>query len=449
MLATPVTSRSLAIKEGPYAEVFARVERGDENIFLTGRAGSGKTTFLKGWIEATQQKTVVLAPTGIAAINAGGQTIHSFFKFPPRLLDPSDAKRGPNGAIIRKIDTMVIDEASMVRADIMDAMDRSMRVARGKDRPFGGVRMILVGDPAQLPPIVERDAEEYFAERFGGPYFFDAPGFRNGDFTRIELLRVFRQTELDFLALLDRVRRASMQAGDGQMLNTRIAERPKVNADATDHDAAIVLTPTNEAARVINEVELARLPGEIVPFEGEAGGEFDAKLFPVDGTLRLKPGARVILTRNDPDGRWVNGTIGTVAELTPKSIKVAVRGMVYDVTQATWERYRYELDARADKISKAVVGSFKQFPVRLAWALTVHKAQGLTFDAVHIDFGRGMFAHGQAYVALSRCRTLDGLTLSRPLRMSDIVVDERAFAMGDEHVVAGTDDYRISQLLGR
>ncbi len=429
----------------PYLAVHRLLEDTGAPVFLTGRAGSGKSTLLRDWVGATRKTVAVLAPTGIAAINVGGQTVHSFFKFPPRYLEARDIRKGPNGGVIRRLDALVIDEVSMVRADLMDAVDGVLRLARNDQSPFGGVQMILVGDPHQLPPVVDRALAQHFDQRFGGGYFFNTSGFRAAGFTKVELRRVFRQSDGEFLAILDRIRRADIRNEDGQRLNTCVRPRPDLSAD----ESAIVLTPTNEVAGRINAAQLARLPGDSTVYPGGVDGDFDAKLFPVEADLALKPGARVMITKNDPDGRWVNGTIGVIEELGAAVIRVRVGRLVHDIEKTTWERFRYDVDIMADAVTKTAVGAFRQFPLRLAWALTVHKAQGLTFDAVHIDFGSGMFAHGQAYVALSRCRTLAGLGLSRPLRRSDLVVDPRAFDYGEEDVLVEADDYVITRLTGR
>lgn len=439
------TNRGLVSAPTPYLAVHRLLEDTSAPVFLTGRAGSGKSTLLRDWVAGTKKTVVVLAPTGIAAINVGGQTVHSFFKFPPRYLEPRDVRKGPNGAVIRRLDALVIDEVSMVRADLMDTIDGALRLARNDQSPFGGVQMIVVGDPHQLPPVVDRALGQAFEQRFGGSYFFNTAGFRAAGFTKVELRRVFRQSDADFLAILDRIRRAEIRNEDGQRLNTRVSPRPDLSAG----QGAIVLTPTNDVAARINAVELARLPGETAVYPGVVDGDFDAKLFPVESDLALKRGARVMITKNDPDGRWVNGTIGLVEEMEPALVRVRVGARVHDIEKTTWERFRYDVDIMADAVTKTALGAYRQFPLRLAWALTVHKAQGLTFDSVHIDFGSGMFAHGQAYVALSRCRTLDGLSLSRPLRRSDLVVDPRAFDYGEEDPLNETADYVMARLTGR
>jgi ATP-dependent DNA helicase PIF1 len=427
--------------KGPYAGVFDLIEGGETNVLLSGRAGSGKTTFLRGLIARTKRKAVVVAPSGVAALNAGGQTLHSLFNLPPRLIEPSDIKKAREGRVIANLDLLIIDEISMVRADMLDAIDRSLRLHRGNRIPFGGAQVLCIGDLAQLPPVVERDVAPVLAARFGGPYFFHAPAFREAGFTSVVLQRVFRQQEGDFLSLLDRMRLGHTTDDDMALLETRVRpERPPVEA------SAIVLTATNEAARRINDEELARLPGEPVALSAKVDGEFDARLFPTDENLVLKPGARVVLLRNDPDGRWVNGSLAEVVSAGWDGVEIAIGGEVHDLEKVAWERMIYSFDAASDAVERRVAGTFRQYPIKPAWALTIHKAQGLTFDAVHVDLGRGAFAHGQSYVALSRCRSLEGLTLSRPLSMRDVIVDPQALAVGRIRQPQNFGDWRMGAL---
>lgn len=411
---------------GVYRPVLERIEHGADNVFLTGRAGSGKTTFLRDLIARTARKAIVLAPTGLAAITAGGQTIHSFFRLPPRLVEESELRRLKTAKLIQALELLVIDEASMVRADALHMVDLSLRMHRKTQRPFGGVQTVLIGDPYQLPPIASGEEAAILQRRFGGQFFFHAPAFRDGDFSFIELQRIFRQTDETLVGLLNRVREGMLTPGDAALLTSRVTPRATFDPD----ESAITLTPTNEAARTINEAALAALPSPVKAYEARVEGEFDERMFPVERMLALKEGARVIFTRNDPDGRWVNGTLGRVTGLDRFSVEVEVRGERHDVTAAQWDRHRYDYDADTDAVTRETIGSFKQMPLRLAWALTIHKAQGLTFDRVYLELGRRMFAHGQAYVALSRCRTLEGLGLSRPLERRDLVIDPAAFAWG-------------------
>lgn len=433
-----------SLAEGPYSDVAVRIEQAQGGVFLTGRAGTGKTTFLKAFLEATPLKAAVVAPSGIAALNAGGQTIHSLFKLPPSMIQPQDVRRVREGRMLKALDLLVIDEISMVRSDLMDAIDRSMRLHRGIARPFGGVRILCVGDSAQLPPVVSREDEPTLEAWFGGPYFFDAPSVKAMDWTAIELQQVFRQSEARFLELLDRMRRGKPSRDDAELLDDRVVGEPPPFED-DGSEGAIVLTTTNDAARRINDLEMSRLSGKEATYGAKVEGQFDERIFPTDSELTLRIGARVMLLRNDADKRWVNGTLATVVDLAATSVFVRIGRATYEIEPADWERYVYEPDGEGVPQRKAV-GVFRQVPLRPAWALTVHKAQGLTFDAVHVDFGRGAFAHGQTYVALSRCRTLAGLTLSRNLRRTDVRVDDAAFAFADRATYADLGAFRVGRI---
>jgi ATP-dependent DNA helicase PIF1 len=427
---------------GIYRPVFDRIEAGGDNLFLTGRAGSGKTTFLRALMEATGRNAIVLAPTGLAAITAGGQTIHSFFRLPPRLVDESELRRLRSAKLIQALELLVIDEASMVRSDVLHMVDLSLRMHRKTPRPFGGVQTVLIGDPYQLPPIASGEEAGILQRRFGGQFFFHAPCFRDGDFSFVELTRVFRQSDPKLIALLNRIREGMLTPDDAATLSGRVAPRETFDPEG----GAVTLTPTNEAARAINETALAALPGEPALYEARVDGEFDERAFPVERTLALKPGARVIFTRNDQDGRWVNGTLGVVETAGRWTVSVRVAGEVHEVPAAQWDKHRYDYDPDTDTVTRETIGAFKQLPLRLAWALTIHKAQGLTFDRVYLELGRRMFAHGQAYVALSRCRTLEGLGLSRPLERRDLVIDRSAFAWGQLYGEETGEGWRAGKL---
>ncbi|WP_027845172.1 ATP-dependent RecD-like DNA helicase [Hyphomonas sp.] len=411
------------------------------NLFLTGRAGTGKTTMLRKFLAGAGDKAIVLAPTGVAAMNAGGQTIHSFFKFPPRLIEPTDIKRLRSTRLVKAIDTMIIDEISMVRADMLDAIDKSLKLNRASKRPFGGVRMILSGDLHQLPPVVSGQEAPILQERYGGSYFFNAPAFREAEFSLLALKHVFRQAEPRFLALLGALRTGRVTPNDEAVLRGLVSSKSAVEAS----ESHVVLTPNNANAFRINQARLDGLTTRSQTFEADVQGQFEEKAFPTEADLELKEGARVMLIKNDPEGRWVNGTLATVAGFSGSRVIVEIDDHVYEIEQTAWEKYRYELDPETKKVKREVVGTFKQVPLRLAYAVTIHKAQGLTLDKVFIDFDSGMFAHGQAYVAFSRARSLDGLSISRPLRPRDLVLDRDAFAFGKLETIEDTDAYLLAR----
>lgn len=414
------------------------------NLFLTGRAGTGKTTLLKRFLEAAGEDAIVLAPTGVAAMNAGGQTIHSFFKFPPRLIEPTDAKRLRNARVLRAAKTLIIDEVSMVRSDMLDAIDRSLKLNRGSKRPFGGVRMILSGDLHQLPPVARGEEEAILNARYGGAYFFNTPAFREAEFALLALKHVFRQAEPKFLALLGALRQGRLTLPDVALMESLVSGRTAHEASLTH----VVLTPNNANAFRINQSRLAELATEARTYPAIVDGEFEEKAYPTEADLDLKAGARVMLIRNDPEGRWVNGSIATVEGFGKETVIVSMDGRAYEIEPAAWEKYRYTVDPETNKVSRETVGTFRQLPLRLAYAVTIHKAQGLTLDKVYIDFDHGMFAHGQAYVAFSRVRSLDGLELSRALRPRDMVIDRSAFAFGKLEPIEDTDAYLLARFAG-
>lgn len=405
-----------------------RTETG--HLFITGRAGTGKSTLLRALRDLVPGESIVVAPTGLAAVNVGGQTIHSFFGFPPRLIRSDDIRRSRNGSLMRKIKYLIIDEVSMVRSDLMWAIDQSLRVNRGRPREsFGGVRLIMFGDLHQLPPVVqEAEVAEHLETNFGGPFFFSAPALREGAGTvRLELSHVFRQSDAALIDILNRIRDGEADDDALEFLNQRVNPVRTLS----EGDPYVILTPTNAAAQRINMAYLDALGGTPRKYEAGVTGEYNAASQPTDATLLLKPGAKVILLRNDPDKRWVNGSVARISRLDDKRVWISLNGEEYEVEPASWESRRYAFDKDQEKIVETVAGTFKQFPLRLAWALTIHKAQGLTLDKVYIDLGRGTFAHGQAYVALSRCRTLEGLALARRLSPRDILFDPSATGYRD------------------
>jgi ATP-dependent DNA helicase PIF1 len=413
-----------------YVAAVQHMRSGAGHLFVTGRAGTGKSTLLRTLRDLVDDELVVVAPTGLAAVNVGGQTIHSFFGLPPRLVRQDDIRRSRNGRIMRKIKHLVIDEVSMVRSDLMWAIDQSLRVNRGKPRePFGGVRLMLFGDLHQLPPVVqEHEVADHLEETFGGPFFFSVPALTEGDGTALlELNQVFRQSEGPLLTVLNKVREGHVEEHDLEILNERV--RPI--RTLAEGEAFVILTPTNAAAQRINLAYLNALKGDAYTYTAGTTGEFNPTAQPTDQTLTLKVGAKVIMLRNDADRRWVNGSIARIARLEESRVFITIDGREYEVEPAIWENRRYAYDQTEQKIVESVAGTFTQFPVRLAWAMTIHKSQGMTLDNVYLDLGRGTFAHGQAYVALSRCRTLEGLTLARPLQARDVIFDTAAMRYRD------------------
>lgn len=406
--------------------VLNKIENTKESVFVTGRAGTGKSTLLQIFRNTTEKNVVVLAPTGVAALNVKGQTIHSFFGFPPKLLDPSQIRKRKNRALFKKIEVLIIDEISMVRADLLDNIDHAMRINRGSYEPFGGVQVVFFGDLFQLPPVVSSDIEaQIFTTKYTTPFFFSAKVIKQGfEFETIELQKVYRQESKSFLKLLDAIRLNRLDYDDFQMLNARYTS---INHTGSN---IITLTATNHKAQAINQKKLAEIEAEETIYLSKTTGEYGNNYLPADECLRLKVHAQVMFVRNDPDKQFVNGTLGVVQELSPSAIKVRIDDSdgirTIELAPAKWEMIRYEIDEKdAEKIAAKTIGTFEQFPIKLAWAITIHKSQGKTFDHVIIDLGRGAFEHGQTYVALSRCRTLEGIFLKQPVKQKDIIIDEK------------------------
>lgn len=404
------------------------VEHTGKSVFLTGKAGTGKTTFLKMLKEKSGKRLVVVAPTGVAAVNAGGVTIHSFFQLPfsPYLpgaqmrhrFDFSKDKR----RIIRTLDVLVIDEVSMVRSDLLDAIDSVLRRFREHDKPFGGVQLLLIGDLQQLTPVVTPEDEAVLHDYYDTPYFFSSMALRQVDYVTITLTRVYRQQDESFIRLLNAVRCNCLTDEDLRQLNARHLPAFSPHAEA----GYIRLTTHNRMADSYNQSQLASLKGASFTYEATVEGEFPAYNFPTDQRLVLKEGAQVMFVKNDAEGRYYNGRIGHVVYLDSKTIRVLCPGdaLPIDVVRGEWENMRYTLNETTQEIEAEVQGVFAQYPLRLAWAITIHKSQGLTFEHVVIDAAQS-FAPGQVYVALSRCKTLDGLVLSTPISRHAIMNDGR------------------------
>lgn len=442
MSAYPEGSSSEPLDFNPdFSEAWERIRDTRDPLFITGRAGSGKSTLLRWVRRELLPQAVILAPTGSAALQIGGQTLHSFFRLPPRILFPHEVERLFGQPAFRSLDTLIIDEISMVRADIIDAMDSLLRrYGPHKGQPFGGVRLLLFGDLHQLPPVLTPSEAPLYASFWEGPWFFQAAAFRRMKLTQVHLRRVYRQRDAGFVALLDALRRGDTEAEDLDALNLRAspggsttrdeegeAPEPELASDISPRRPEIMLTATVQAAQACNLEKLRALPGEPVRYPARIEGQCDPAHMPAEVLLQLKVGAQVLFVRNHASRLWVNGTLGTVTSLEPDQIFVAIAGRDHlppvPVARETWSSLQYQSDAASGHIEAKPIGNFTQFPLRAAWAVTIHKAQGLTLERVRIDMGRGAFAPGQAYVALSRCTTLQGLSLVRPLTPNDILVD--------------------------
>lgn len=400
--------------------VVAAIENTRDHIFVTGRAGTGKSTLLEYLSWHSSHTLAICAPTGVAALNVGGQTIHSLFRLPIGVIADHQIDQPPElRKLLSAIDTLVVDEVSMVNADLLDAMDRSLRQARLRPHEaFGGVQLVLFGDPYQLAPVPgENDERAYFADTYRSMWFFDAKVWDEADLRIFELTTIHRQHELEFKQLLTAVRHGQVTAEMAGRLN-------EVGARPAPTDGAITLATTNAAVNRINAQGLGRLPGRSLSAVAEVNGDFGNRSYPADEKLELKVGAQVMFLRNDVgnDRRWVNGTIGEVVKIGD-TVTVEVDGERHEVQPAVWERYKYSYSPVTKTLRKDVVAEFTQFPLRLAWAVTIHKSQGKTYDRAIIDLGPRSFAPGQTYVALSRITELEGLYLTRPLRPSDIIVD--------------------------
>jgi ATP-dependent exoDNAse (exonuclease V) alpha subunit len=420
---------------GQFQDAYEAMERGNKHIFLTGKAGTGKSTLLRYFRERTRRATAVVAPTGVAAVNIDGQTIHSFFKLRPGVtIDEArhDGRAARKDQLFQKIETIIIDEVSMVRADLMDCIDAYLQAALKSKARFGGKRLVMIGDLHQLPPIVRGEEAAELKKKYTTPFFFSSEAIRDclqlGMLEYIELAKIYRQTDERFIEILNAVRCGNIT--ESQLAELNMQHDPAFSDETGKH---MHLMAVNAQADAHNETNLDRLGGKIKIVTGKIKGEFKESELPTDLELRLKKGARVMLVNNDSQGRWVNGTLATVREVRDESIDVALdNGKILEILPYTWNKAKSKFDKESGELTRETLGSFTQFPLRLAWATTIHKSQGKTFDRIVIDLGRGAFAAGQSYVALSRCRTLDGITLKRPVRRSDLIMDQRILQFAKE-----------------
>lgn len=417
----PVPSPSISDRE----RLIAALRSGAPVVLLHGRAGTGKTTLIHS-LQSEGLRYVVVAPTGVAALNAGGQTIHKFFGIPPRIVNLDDIKpRNRLGSILRRIDLIVIDEVSMVRSDLLDVVDQTLRVHLDLAKPFGGKTILMVGDFLQLPPIVEEHDAPILQHRgYEVAHAFGAKCIKNlRELKLIELSTVYRQSDPEFLKLLHNVRMGENLEETVQRLNLLCHREHQASSKP------VILTSRTEAASEYNRQGLAKLPGSAVRLVGIIENDFRIlrDRLPAPEHLELKTGARIMMVKNDPEKRWVNGSLGTVSNLSSAAVWVRLDGAAKEeeVHKATWESIEYRYDTLTQRVNPIVVGTYTQFPIAPAWAMTIHKAQGLTLDSVRVDLGHGAFSAGQAYVALSRARTLQGLSFAQPLRASDVMADAK------------------------
>ncbi len=427
---TPENSTSLHMSE-TFKKALRMMDGSRKNLFITGKAGTGKSTLLQYFRDHTTKQMAILAPTGVAAVNIKGQTIHSFFKFRPDVTNSTIRKiRTSKGKknIYQRLDMLIIDEISMVRADLLDCIDAFLRLnGPDMDKPFGGIQVIFFGDLYQLPPVISRQSWKAFENTYDSPYFFSATVMKDADMeiTLVELDKIYRQKDNNFIEILNAIRTDTVSKEQLVRLN----ERYQPESDFDESDLTVYLTPTNKAADALNEKCLGRIDKKYRLFDGEKKGEFKEGHLPAPLELKIKIGAQIMLLNNDPKQRWINGTMAKVLRIAENHdhetyIRVELdNGKRVNITPYTWEMYKYILDE--EKIQSETVGSFTQYPLKLAWGMTIHKSQGKTFEHAVIDLGHQVFSAGQTYVALSRCTSLDGLVLRHPITSRHIKTDQR------------------------
>lgn len=420
-------SKNIEINE-QFKRALDIMDNTNKDVFVTGKAGTGKSTLLELFRETTRKKVAVLAPTGVAAVNIQGQTIHSFFGFKPDITpDKVRRIRYIGDPIYSALDAIVIDEISMVRADLLDCVDKFLRLSRGKNKPFGNVQMIFIGDLYQLPPVVTSRERELFRRYYKSQYFFDSKALGKFDMGFIELEKIYRQKDKNFIKLLNSIRNKSISEKGLKEINKRVFKNFKPKGG----EFYISLTTTKILAESINQKELSKLKSIKFLYTGKITGKFEKSSLPTEIELNIKVGSQVMLLNNDTKGRWINGTIGKITGI--EKIKgeddiILLRtenGRNLEIRQYTWKMFNLKYNKSTGTIESETVGSFRQYPIKLAWAVTIHKGQGKTFSNAIIDIGHGAFVHGQAYVALSRCTSLDGIVLKKPIQKKHILMDWR------------------------